>query len=79
VIKKRNFDNDIKLKQDKAKIKTLKYDDFHKTQLSYKCRDMLQSVEKTVVGKQHERNSKLNTFYDALNKKHENLRRKEER
>jgi len=44
VVKKRNFDKDVKLNQDKVKVKTLKYDDFHKTQLSYKCRDMLQSV-----------------------------------
>lgn len=44
VIKKRNFDKDVKLKQEKVKVKTLQTNDFQKTQLSYKCRDMLQSV-----------------------------------
>lgn len=44
IIKRRNFDKDNALKQDRTKMKSLKNDDFYKTQLSYKCRDMLQSV-----------------------------------
>ena len=44
IIKKRNFDRDVVLKHERTKIKSLRNDDFHKTQLSYKCRDMLQSV-----------------------------------
>jgi len=63
VIKKRNFDKDLALKQDRTRIKSLKNDDFYKTQLSHKCRGMLQSVEKAVINKQYERNTKLNTFY----------------
>lgn len=44
LMKKRNFDKDLALKKDKIKVKTLKQDDFNKTKLSYKCRDMLQSI-----------------------------------
>jgi len=44
VIKKRNFEKDMALKQERTRIKSLKNDDFYKTQLSHKCRGMLQSV-----------------------------------
>jgi hypothetical protein len=44
IIKKRNFDKDIALKQERVRMKSLRNDDFRKSQLSYKCRDMLQSV-----------------------------------
>ncbi len=37
---------------------------------------MLQSIEKVVISKQQERTAKINTFYDALNRKHENLRKR---
>lgn len=72
-MKKRNFDKDYALKKDKVKVRTLRQDDFNKTKLSYKCRDMLQSVERTVMHKQYERNGKISTFYDALNRRHQNI------
>ena len=73
VLKKRNFDKDQMLKKGSVKIRTLRQDDFNKTKLSYKCRDMLQSIERTVTSKQYERNNKINTFYDALNRRHETI------
>ena len=73
VLKKRNFDKDQILKKDSVKVRTLRQDDFNKTKLSYKCRDMLQSIERTVTSKQYERNNKINTFYDALNRRHETI------
>ena len=73
VLKKRNFDKDHMLKKGSVKIRTLRQDDFNKTKLSYKCRDMLQSIERTVTSKQYERNNKINTFYDALNRRHETI------
>ena len=78
-MKKRTFDKDILLKKDGIKVKTLRQDDFNKTKLSYKCRGMLQSIERTVTSKQHERNNKIGTFYDALNRRHENIIKREER
>ena len=78
-MKKRNFDLDLALKKDKIKVRTLKQDDFNKTKLNYKCRDMLQSVERTVIHKQYERTSKINTFYDALNRRHQNIVKRQER
>ena len=44
ILKKRNFDKDLVLKKGSVKVKTLRQDDFNKTKLSYKCRDMLQSI-----------------------------------
>ena len=79
ILKKRNFDKDVALKKGSVKVKTLRQDDFNKTKLSFKCRDMLQSIERTVMSKQHERNNKINTFYDALNRRHENIIKREER
>lgn len=79
VIKKRNFDKDYLLKKESIKVKTLKQDEFNKTKLSYKCRDMLQSIERAVVTKQQERTTKINSFYDALNRRHQNLVKREER
>ena len=73
VLKKRNFDKDLMLKKGSVKVRTLRQDDFNKTKLSYKCRDMLQSIERTVTSKQYERNTKINTFYDALNRRHETI------
>ena len=73
VLKKRNFDKDQMLKKGSVKIRTLRQDDFNKTKLSYKCRDMLQSIERTVTSKQYERNNKINSFYDALNRRHETI------
>lgn len=73
VLKKRNFDKDLMLKKGSVKVRTLRQDDFNKTKLSYKCRDMLQSIERTVTSKQYERNNKINTFYDALNRRHETI------
>ena len=52
-MKKRNFDLDHALKKDNIKVKTLRQDDFNKTKLSFKCRDMLQSIERTVMSKQN--------------------------
>ena len=79
ILRKRNFDSDLRLKKDGVKLKTLRQEEFNKTRLSFRCRDMLQSVEKTVYKKKAERNSKINTFYDALNKREDNLRKREER
>lgn len=73
VLKKRNFDKDLMLKKGSVKVRTLRQDDFNKTKLSYKCRDMLQSIERTVTSKQYERNNKINSFYDALNRRHETI------
>ena len=70
ILKKRNFDKDGALKKDSIKLRTLRQDDFNKTKLSFKCRDMLQSIERTVLHKQGERNNKINSFYDALNRRH---------
>jgi hypothetical protein len=36
-------------------------------------------VEKTVVGKQVERSSKINSLYEALGRKQDNIRKREER
>ena len=72
-MKKRNFDKDSFLKKDKIKLKTLRQEDFSKNKLSYKCRDMLQSIERAVTSKQNERSNKINTFYDALNRRHQNI------
>jgi hypothetical protein len=52
-MKKRTFDKDVSLRKDGVKVRTLKQDDFTKTKLSYKCRDMLQSIERAVTHKQH--------------------------
>lgn len=79
VLKKRNFDLDYSLKKEGVKLRTLRQDEFTKTRLSSRCKDMLQSIEKTVISKQNERTTKINSFYDALNRKHENLRKREER
>lgn len=79
VMKKRNFDQDSRLKKENIKLKTLRQDDFNKTKLSYKCRDMLQSIERAVTTKQNERTTKINSFYDALNRRHQNLIKREER
>lgn len=40
---------------------------------------MLQSIERTVTSKQNERTTKINSFYDVLNKRHQNLIKREER
>lgn len=69
-MKKRTFDKDIHLNKNGVKVRTLRQDDFNKTKLSYKCRGMLQSIERTVIGKQQERNNKIGTYYDALNRRH---------
>ena len=79
IIKKRNFDKDVALKKGSVKARTLRQEDFNKTKLSFKCRDMLHSIERTVVNKQHERTGKINSFYDALNKRHQNTIKKDER
>jgi predicted transcriptional regulator len=79
IMKKRNFDKDIALRKDNVKVRTLRQDDFNKTKLSYKCRDMLESIERTVVNKQYERSTKINSFYDSLNRRHNNIVRREER
>ncbi len=76
-MKKRNFDKDSFLKKDKIKLKTLRQEDFSKNKLSYKCRDMLQSIERAVTSKQNERSNKINTFYDALNRRHQNIIKRE--
>ena len=60
-------------------MRTLRQEEFNKTKLSYKCRDMLQSIERTVASKQNERTTKINSFYDVLNKRHQNLIKREER
>lgn len=79
VMKKRNFDKDSRLKKESIKLRTLRQEEFNKTKLSYKCRDMLQSIERTVASKQNERTTKINSFYDVLNKRHQNLIKREER
>ena len=79
ILKKRNFDKDGALKKDSIKLRTLRQDDFNKTKLSFKCRDMLQSIERTVLHKQGERNNKINSFYDALNRRHQTIIKREER
>ena len=79
VMKKRNFDKDLWLRKDKVKVRTLRQDEFNKTKLSFKCRDMLQSIERTVHSKQQERTQKINTFYDALNRKHINIVKQQQR
>lgn len=79
VMKKRNFDKEAMLKKGNIKAKTLRQEEFTKTKLSYKCRDMLQSIERTVTSKQQERTTKINSFYDALNRRHQNLIKREER
>lgn len=79
VMKKRNFDMDSRLKKESIKLRTLRQEEFNKTKLSYKCRDMLQSIERTVASKQNERTTKINSFYDVLNKRHQNLIKREER
>ena len=69
MLKKRNFDSDVRLKKDGVKLKTLRQEEFNKTKLSFRCRDMLQSVEKSVMKKKVERSSKIMSFYDALNRR----------
>lgn len=76
-MKKKKFDKDSFLKKDKIKLKTLRQEDFSKNKLSYKCRDMLQSIERAVTSKQNERSNKINTFYDALNRRHQNIIKRE--
>lgn len=79
VARKRNYDRDLMLKKDNVKLKGLRQDEFNKTKISYRCRDMLESIEKTVMSKQAERGGKIESLHEALNRKHENIRRKEER
>jgi hypothetical protein len=40
---------------------------------------MLQSIEKTVISKQQERSTNIDSFYSVLNNKQENIRKKEKR
>jgi len=43
-MKKKTFDRDYALKKEGVKLKTLKYEEFNKTRLSSRCKDLLQSV-----------------------------------
>lgn len=76
ILKKRGFDRDILLRKDTTKLRSLRNEEFNKTRLSYRCKDMLQSIEKTVNHKQIERRSKINSFYDVLNRRYDTLRKK---
>ncbi len=78
-MKKRNFDKDVRLKKDSVRVRTLRQDDFNKTKLSFKCRQMLQSIQRAVVDKSYQRSDKINTFYDALNRRNNTLIKREER
>lgn len=75
-MRKRNYDHDLSLKKDNIKLKTLRQEEFNKTKISYRCKDMLESIEKTVTNKQNERTSKINSIYDALNRRHDNNRKR---
>lgn len=44
VARKRNYDRDLMLKKDNVKLKSLRQDEFNKTKISYRCRDMLESI-----------------------------------
>jgi len=79
ILKKRNFDKDYSLKKENVKARTLRQEEFTKTRINSQCRNMLQSIEKTVMQKQMQRTTKINSFYDVLNRKHDNQRKKEER
>jgi hypothetical protein len=41
ILRKRNFDKDYALKKDNVHLRTLKQEEFNKTKISYRCRDML--------------------------------------
>lgn len=79
ILKKRNFDKDYALKKEHVKARTLRHDEFNKTRITSQCKTMLQSIEKTVMQKQMQRTTKINSFYDVLHRKHDNLRKKNER
>ena len=51
ILKKRYFDKDVKLMREKTKIKSLRSEATNKVQLSKRCREMLNSMEKTVTDK----------------------------
>lgn len=78
-MRKRNFDKDGALRKEAVKLRTLRQEEFNKTKMSYRCRDMLESIERTVVSKQVERTSKINSLYEALGKRQETAQRREER
>ena len=65
--------------REKTKIKSLRTEAASKIQLSKRCQEMLNSMEKTVTSKLVERTSKINTVHEVLTKKHYNQIRKEER
>lgn len=69
VLKKRYFDKDVKLMRESTKLKTLKTEHDSKLKLSKRCREMLDSVEKSVQVKQLERTTKIQSFCDVLSKK----------
>jgi hypothetical protein len=41
ILRKRNFDKDYALKKDNIHLRTLRQEEFNKTKISYRCRDML--------------------------------------
>ena len=79
ILKKRYFDKDVILMRDRTKLKSLRTEASSKTQLSLRCREMLSSMEKAFNGKQIERNDKINSIHEVINKKHFNVIRKEDR
>jgi hypothetical protein len=77
VLKKRYFDKDVRLMRDSTKLRTLRTDHDSKIKLSRRCREMLESVEKTVYSTQIERTTKIQSFCDVLNRKQANRENRE--
>jgi hypothetical protein len=77
VMRKRNFDKDGALRKEAVKLRGLRQEEFNKTKLSYRCRDMLESIERTVGSKQAERTAKIHSLYDVLGRRHETAIRRE--
>jgi hypothetical protein len=43
-MRKRNFDKDGALRKEAVKLRGLRQEEFNKTKMSYRCRDMLESI-----------------------------------
>ena len=63
VLKKRYFDRDVLLKRDNTKLKSLRTEHTSKTFLSKKCKNLLESMERTVHHKFLERTSKIQSVH----------------
>jgi hypothetical protein len=77
IMRKRNFDKDGALRKEAVKLRGLRQEEFNKTKMSYRCKDMLESIERTVAGKQAERTTKINSLYEVLGRRHETVVRRE--